>query len=134
MMCYQGENIEVPASEVKAMKESGATCGTCGSQPGCCPTTPVVDGKIDMCLNGHTINVSTNACKGIMNAGGTCGPCAESCVDPTMVTICHEANELEVAASEVSTYSGATIGPCEEEIEQLSEEIAETAESTETSA
>jgi bacterioferritin-associated ferredoxin len=96
-MCYEGENIQVPQSEIRSMLQAGATCGTCVGQPGCCPETPVVDGKIDMCIQGKTINVSTNACKGILNAGGTCGPCPE-------------------------------------EIEQLSEEIAEIGESTETSA
>ena len=80
MMCFEDENVEVPQAEVKAMLESGATCGTCGSEPGCCPETPVVDGKIDMCLNDNTINVSVNACKGIKTAGGSCGPCAEEVV------------------------------------------------------
>ena len=48
-------------------------CGDC--EEGCCPDTPVVDGKIDMCLDGNTISVSVNACKGIKTAGGTCGAC-----------------------------------------------------------
>lgn len=72
-MCFDDETIEVPRSEVKAMLESGATCGDCDTR--CCPDTPTVDGKIDMCLRGRTINVNRNACKGILNAGGTCGPC-----------------------------------------------------------
>lgn len=75
-MCFEDENVDVPQSEVKTMLQSGATCGCCGSAPGCCPTTPVVDGKIDMCTRtGRDINVSVNACKGILRSGGTCGPC-----------------------------------------------------------
>jgi len=72
-LCYEGETIEVPQAAVKTLIAEGATCGGCDE--GCCPDTPVIDGKIDMCLNGKTINVSTNACKGIENAGGTCGAC-----------------------------------------------------------
>ena len=82
MMCYEESSIEVPQSEVKAMLQAGATCGVCGSEPGCCPTTPVVDGKIEMCLQGNTISVDTHACKGIKTAGGTCGPCEAEVPEP----------------------------------------------------
>ena len=75
----------------------GATCGACIPEPpGCCPDTPVVDGKLDMCQNGHTINVSVNACEGILNSGGVCGPCPEEAkveetVSPTAAKIIKKA-------------------------------------------
>lgn len=82
-MCFENETIEVPQSEVQAMKDTGAICGGCDER--CCPDTPRVEGKMDMCLNGNTINVSENACEGLLTAGAICGACSEETEEPEPV-------------------------------------------------